>query len=311
MEKNKNGFLEIPFAWLFSIVVGIAILFLAIFLTVRVTQTQETQIDATTAKEIGILLNPLETSFESAKTTSLVLPKESRIYNQCNTNGYFGRQIIILSQQSFNKWTDTGVDVGFSNKYIFSENFTEGKKFPIFSKTFSMPFKVSDVIYLTSSEKKYCFVDAPADISEELKNLNQENIIVSNDCPVDSARICFNTDFNCEANVNMAGKYVDKNGKRMYFNGDTLMYAAIFSNPEAYECQFKRLMMRWEQLALIYGEKEGIISQEGCTSNIRTDLIILGSGISGIRNSFDLNPELIEGINELENKNEIANCKLW
>ena len=72
MEKNKNGFLEIPFAWLFSIVVGVVILFLAIFLTVRVTQTQETRLDATTAKEIGILLNPLETIFETAKTTSLI-----------------------------------------------------------------------------------------------------------------------------------------------------------------------------------------------------------------------------------------------
>ena len=311
MEKNKNGFLEIPFAWLFSIVVGVVILFLAIFLTVRVTQTQETRLDATTAKEIGILLNPLETSFETAKTTSLILPKESRIYNRCTNDGYFGRQILRLSQQSFNKWTDTGIDIGFSNKYIFSENFTEGKKFLIFSKTFSMPFKVSDVVYLTSSEKKYCFIDAPMEISEELKNLNQENIIVGNDCPADSARICFNTDFNCEANINMASKYVDKSGKRMYFNDDTLMHAAIFSEPELYECQFKRLMMRWEQLSLIYGEKEGIISKDGCSSTIRTDLIVLGSRIGGIRNSFDLNPELIEDINNLKNKNEIANCKLW
>ena len=309
MEKNKNGFLEIPFAWLFSIVVGVVILFLAIFLTVRVTQTQETRLDATTAKEIGILLNPLETSFETAKTTSLILPKESRIYNRCTNDGYFGRQILRLSQQSFNKWTDTGIDIGFSNKYIFSENFTEGKKFLIFSKTFSMPFKVSDVVYLTSSEKKYCFIDAPMEISEELKNLNQENIIVGNDCPADSARICFNTDFNCEANINMASKYVDKSGKRMYFNDDTLMHAAIFSEPELYECQFKRLMMRWEQLSLIYGEKEGIISKDGCSSTIRTDLIVLGSRIGGIRNSFDLNPELIEDINNLKNKKEIANCK--
>ena len=311
MEKNKNGFLEIPFAWLFSIVVGVVILFLAIFLTVRVTQTQETRLDATTAKEIGILLNPLETSFETAKTTSLILPKESRIYNRCTNDGYFGRQILRLSQQSFNKWTDTEIDVGFSNKYIFSENFTEGKKFLIFSKTFSMPFKVSDVVYLTSSEKKYCFVDAPMEISEELKNLNQENIIVGNECPANSARICFNTDFNCEANINMASKYVDKMGKRMYFNDDTLMYAAIFSNQELYECQFKRLMMRWEQLALIYGEKEGIISNEGCSSSIRTNLVVLGSRISGIRNSFDLNPELIEGINDLRSKNDAASCKLW
>lgn len=311
MKNNKGGFLEIPFAWLFSIVVGVVILFLAIFLTVRVTQTQETRLDAATAKEIGVLLNPLETSFETAKTTSLVLPKESRIYNQCNTQGYFGRQIIRLSQQSFNKWSDSGINVGFSNKYIFSENFTQGEKFLIFSKTFSMPFKVSDVVYLTSSEKKYCFVDAPSNVAEELKNLNQENLFVGNECPANYARICFNTDFNCEANINMASKYVDKNGKRMYFNDDALMYAAIFSNPEVYECQFRRLMMRWERLASIYGEKEGIISKDGCSSSTRTNLISLGSRIGGIRNSFDLNPTLISDIDELKNKNDGASCKLW
>ena len=311
MKKMNRRGVEFQFAWIFAMLVGMIILVLAIYAVTRIVQTEETVVDASTAKEIGILLNPLETGFESAKTTSLILPKETRIFNGCSNESFFGRQTIKISQKSFNKWTDTDIDVGFSNKYIFSENFTEGKKFLIFSKTFSMPFKVSDVVYLTSSEKKYCFIDAPMEISEELKNLNQENIIVGNDCPADSARICFNTDFNCEANINMASKYVDKSGKRMYFNDDTLMHAAIFSEPELYECQFKRLMMRWEQLSLIYGEKEGIITKEGCSSNIRTDLIILGSRIGGIKNSFDLDPTLIQGIDDLRNKNGAASCKLW
>ncbi len=83
---------------------------------------------------------------EIQKATSLILPSETRIYNKCNTDGEFGRQIIKISQKSFDKWTETDVDVGFSNKYIFSENYVEGKKFYIFSKPLDFPFKISDLI---------------------------------------------------------------------------------------------------------------------------------------------------------------------
>ena len=72
-----------------------------------------------------------------------------------------------MAQKDFNKWGDVSVDVGFENKYIFSDREVEGKKFYVFSKPFEFPFKVTDLIYMTSSLKKYCFVNAPEDIEEE------------------------------------------------------------------------------------------------------------------------------------------------
>ena len=120
------------FAWLFAIIVGAFILFLAIYAATKIVNTEQTSLDAQAAKEIGVLLNPLETGFETGKTTSLRLPSETRIYNRCNNNGVFGRQIIQISQKSFNEWSDTDVNVGFSNKHIFSEDYVEVKKFFIF-----------------------------------------------------------------------------------------------------------------------------------------------------------------------------------
>ena len=131
---RKNGFLQISFAWLFALIVGGFILFLAIYASTSIVKTERTSIDASTAKEIGVLLNPLETGFETGKTNSITLPSETRIFNRCNNNGFFGRQILKISQKNFNKWTDTNVNVGFSNKYIFSENYVQGKKFFLFSK---------------------------------------------------------------------------------------------------------------------------------------------------------------------------------
>ena len=273
---NKKGFLQISFAWLFAIIVGAFILFLAIFASTSIIQTEQTSTDAQTAKEIGILLNPLETGFETGKTNSIIIPSETRIFNRCNNDGFFGRQIIKVSQKTFGEWTDTGVDVGFSNKYIFSENFVEGKKFFLFSKPFEFPFKVTDLIYLTSAEKKYCFLNPPKQIEEEISSLNQENLLLNN-CDVNSVRVCFNSNSNCDITVNYGSRYVDKNNERMFFYTDSLMYSAIFSEKEIYECQLKRVMQRAEQLSLLYVDKAEFISREGCNTNLNQELLELNN----------------------------------
>lgn len=307
--KNKKG-VEFQFAWLFGLVVGMIILVLAIYAVSRVIQTEELSIDAATAKEIGVLLNPLETGFESAKTTTLVLPKETRIFNGCNNESVFGRQTLRISQRSFNKWTDTNINVGFSNKYIFSENFTEGKRFLIFSKPFEFPFKISDVIYLSSSNEKYCFqnLENVPDIENELKNLGQENIFIG-DCPENSIKVCFSG--NCEIEVNYADKYVNKDSKTLHFSDDSLMYAAIFSEPRIYECQTERLMKRASQLTLLYAEKADIVASKGCNSDLKTELLILSDRLNETKQSANVNTALINDVEEIQEKNENANCKLW
>ena len=51
-------------------------------------------------KEIGILLDPLETSFESAQTTSITIPTETRINNICDSSEAFGEQGIQLDNKA-------------------------------------------------------------------------------------------------------------------------------------------------------------------------------------------------------------------
>ena len=307
---NKKGFLQISFAWLFAIIVGAFILFLAIFASTSIVQTEQTSTDAQTAKEIGILLNPLETGFETGKTNSIIIPSETRIFNRCNNDGFFGRQIIKVSQKTFGEWTDTGVDVGFSNKYIFSENFVEGKKFFLFSKPFEFPFKVTDLIYLTSAEKKYCFLDPPEQIEDEISSLNQENLLLNN-CDVNSVRVCFNSNSNCDITVNYGSRYVDKNNERMFFYTDSLMYSAIFSEKEIYECQLKRVMQRAEQLSLLYVDKAEFISREECNTNLNQELLELNNLENNFRSSENFNNNIINLVDKIKTRNKIAECKLW
>jgi len=306
---KKRGDIGIPFAWLFAIIVGGFILFLAVFISIKLIGTEQTTQDAKVGKEIGVLLNPLETGFESGKTTSLTIPTETRIYNKCDNKGNFGRQVIQISQKSFNKWSETNIDVGFSNKYLFSDKIVEGEKFYVFSKPFEFPFKVTDLIYITSSLKEYCFIDAPEDIEEEIEDLKQENVKLEN-CSDESVKVCFSGGTDCDINVRYNLGIVSKKEGNSYFIDDALMYAAIFGDAEIYECQVKRLMQRLEQLTILYRDKANFVSRTGCDSNINSELLQLNN----MANSFDESSELATILNvveDIEGKNDYAQCRIW
>ena len=247
----------------------------------------------------------MEIGFESGKSNSITFPVETRIYNKCNNNGEFGRQIIQVSQKSFNKWSETEIDVGFSNKYIFSNGFAEGKKFYVFSKPFEFPFKIADLIYITSASEKYCFVNPPEEIEKELLFLDQENLIVKN-CSEDDVKVCFSG--TCDIRINLNTKQVIKEESSVSFNDDALMYAAIFSDENVYECHVKRLMKRLENLAILYNEKAIFLSLKGCNSNL--DLLTLINLAQDFDNSQELN--LISEIaEEIQEQNNLGECKLW
>lgn len=308
--QNKRGFIDIPFAWLFAIIVGAVILFLAIYISIKIIGNEEETISAKTSKEIGIILNPLETGFETGKTSSISFPVETRIYNECDDTGTFGKQKIRVSQKSFRKWSETEISPSFENKYIFSEESVEGKKFNLFSKPFNFPYKVADLIYITELTKEYCFIDAPYEIEEELNSLNQKNIHAEN-CSSNNnmIRVCFSNSLNCDVNVDYPRNSVEKNRSVVYFESDALMYSAIFSDKEIYECQLKRLMKRTAQLSLLYKDKASIIQQKtGCSSNL--ELSILYNIAINLQNSNGIS-SVNSVAEDIKDKNEQAMCRLW
>ena len=313
--KNRKGFIEISFAWLFGIIAGAVILFLAIFAATRIINIGQSATGAETQNQIAVLLNPLETSFQTGQITSIGLPVETRIYNDCDDkSGIFGKQIISVSQQSLGRWTTPTTGIGFQNKYIFSDNVVEGKGFFLFSKPFSFPFKISDLIYMTSASVNYCFMEPPDNVHEELLRLNEKNILLANNsfkCPAKSLTICFHGE-NCNISVdNYPQGTVTKDNNVTAFYGDALMYGAIFSDKKTYECQLKRLMKRATQLSSLYIEKGNIISQAGCSSS---DLISELSSFSSSANSFGNSSEinnLITTANQMQDKNDATTCKLW
>lgn len=307
MGKNKRA-LGISFAWLFAIIVGGFILFLAIYGTTKTIESGQLETSAKTGKELGILLNPLETGFESGSSVALRTPVETRIFNNCYNYDEFGEQAIQISERSFNKWPDPILENTFKNKYIFSPSPSQGRQFYIFSKPFEFPFKIADVVYLTSLEDKYCFINAPLEINEELLDLEQPNLFVDN-CPEESIQVCFDS-INCDIDVSYSEGIVEKNNYRVYFKTDALMYAAIFGNQEIYECQVDRLMQRTKSLAQIYKEKSDLLSGKGCQAELDVSLITFSNLVSSFEDSYSLF-EINDIINNLKYQNEFADCPLW
>jgi hypothetical protein len=324
-HMNNKGFLQMPFAWMFGLIVGAFILFLGIYFAVQLTDTSKTTVDVQTSKDIGILLNPLEIGFESGKTTFLELAQETRIYNNCSESTLgdeFGRQRLEVSQKSLGEWSDTGIKVSFFNKYIFSPYPTQGKTFIIFSKPFEFPFKVADLTYIIPKSKEYCFINAPEHIRDEIHKLKLNDNIFNvsqgdeGDCPVNSEKVCFydisGRRSGCDTTINSRDNefFKGRETNPHHYEGDALMYAGIFADSELYECQFRRLMKRTSSLAQLYEEKSLFIM-----SYCHTNLNLIGlreraDALAGTSSRL-MQGEVIDIMKEVERANRMANCKLW
>ena len=323
--KCKRSF-ELPFSWLFAIIAGVIILLLAIYATSRLISvgTYATQSEA--GKQIAILLNPVVNGITSAYATKIDLKRETRLTFGCyteNSKSYFGKQVISFAEESGlgKKWQESGANISIYNKFIFSDKLEQGKKIYIFSKPFYTGFRVDDLIFL--SMENYCFVAAPEKIKNEVIGLNMKNINISSSlesCQKNSAKVCFDFqedacnvsvygtcgDFDCEDQYE-AG-YVIKNGKQMnYFK--SLIYAAIFSSPENYECNINRLGKKIGELAAIYKDKADMVRLKGCDSVIGVYLDQL------ISSSDKLNSAKLENVYNkaklMDEQNCDANCKIY
>jgi hypothetical protein len=312
--KNKKG-IAMSFNWIFAILAGGFILFLAVFSAGKFIRTSEQTLYTETAASLISLFDPLETGLASGKAHEIGFKKKSKIFFDCeeNLNPPFGKQTISFSEQTFSdEYGERGQRVSIKNKYIFAEDVVEGDDVYIFSKPFFMPFKVTDLVMVTSQDTDYCFYDSPDDIRESLEGLNMRNIIFMNETnKCEGVDVCFGTSkTSCEVKVIEDQGYLIKreSGKRVYYQGD-LIYGAIFSSPTMYECNVKRIKVKFDELAKIYLEKIGIIERKDCISNLGGKLSVMLGGIEDSRALIGLFG-LAEDVDSV-NRQAKSGCQLY
>lgn len=311
LKQNKKAQLDISFSWIFAFIIGAFIIFGAIYGVSKFSSMSEQKISSETAMDLGSFLNPLETSIEASKSVYIQLPLNSRIHNSCDKYGTFGSQGLTVQEFIKGEWSARGAKVTFRNKYLYSSELEEGKGFYAFSKPFKYPFKVANVIYMTSVDENYCFVNPPVKIKKELTELKQANLLVE-DCSnaENMIKVCFSSSSGCEITVNYNSRSVRKGSKTMYFDDDSLMYAAIFSDFEIYECVTERLVKRASELVKIYQGKAVLISTTGCVSDVLSSLNQLNQLFLDYTSSSDLFSQS-QIVKLIENENAYSRCNLW
>ncbi len=316
--KSKKG-LEMGFSWIFGLLVGAMILGLAIYGVMRLVDISIKEIDIKTAQNFLGVLDPLQTTIQEGSGDSIKLPVQTRIYTTCNEEGAFGNTLLQISQLNGlgGKWSKKSSPIRKNNAYLFSEDIIEGKNIFVFIFPVKMPFKVGDMI--VSYTDNYCFVGAPDEIEREIRGLitgENQNIVVTSSktsCPEGSKTVCFsggscNISITCFDNDCTQGNVV-KSGKNFYFV-DKLLYSAIFSSQENYECNVNRFMMRLNYLSDIYLQKSQFVASRGCNTGLTSDMKILSESAKNYRQTGDLGNIKILA-DSIDDKNSNLGCHLF
>jgi hypothetical protein len=140
--KSKRGQITVQFNWIFVLVVGAIILLF--FVGIINTQRELSQ-----KKIAAVVLNDLEaiaTGAEVSKgTAQLIDIPNLDIEFDCTDDCLCQYIIHDLPNQ-------------FKDKIIFAPNLVHGRKMVAWTKDWSMPFRVTNYLYLTSPEVRYIFL---------------------------------------------------------------------------------------------------------------------------------------------------------
>jgi hypothetical protein len=270
---NRKGF-EMSFSWMFALLVGGAVLALALFGVGSFINSERYVLDTETAQQIEGLLNPLQTGLESgSRPGKITFPVETQLITRCTVDEKFGsHKIRIASKSGFgDSYQESGAENTVRNHFIFSDRVIEGKEVSVLVKPFNFPYKVGDMIMLWSDD--YCFVDPLQSVRDDLEGLNVTGArIVNNlvECSSEETQVCFGSggsSLGCDVTVSGSASSgsVLKDGRRIFYDGD-LLYGAIFADVDMYECSVKRLMARAGSLAEIYADKSELIATQGSAS---------------------------------------------
>ena len=306
----KKGMIE--FGWIFSLIIGAIILVLALVFSRTLIQTETSKGEAELVSGLDILLNPFTsvggTTITLAK--NITLPSNTNITFRCDQNYTIGRNIMkVISETVFGK--GQGFERNIYNKYIFSPANIQEKKIFVLGKSLEMPFRVDDAIYII--DKPYCFFNAPSDVKEELEAVSVP--VKFDSCETGNRKVCFGQT-GCDINIASSDDYESgtvTKGKTVYFATRTLLYAAIFSDPDIYRCNVQRLMKRLSNVTDVYIYKAGQISARGCElRDIEVELAALKTASNLAGNS--LNPDfaqIFEQAKTVASTNKLLECPVF
>ena len=135
---KKRGAIEVQFNWVFVLIVGAMIL---LFFTTAIMR----QKDISEAKIAATILTDLETITTGAKVSRSTF----QIINVPDTKIKFSCDDCLC------KFSIGDNSKPFRDKVIFAPEYIKGRQVLAWTQEFSMPFRVSNLLYLTSPQLRY------------------------------------------------------------------------------------------------------------------------------------------------------------
>jgi hypothetical protein len=312
---------DFNFVWLFAIVAGSAILLLAIYGAIRFGTTTSRIQSTELAKAISVVTDSMQTGFAGGRKSVINLPKETILQTDCVADSSFGYNTItaLIKERPNKDFERFGERIRVDGKYLFVSN-ESGKNFYVFSVPFEMAFKVADMVIIDSRE--YCFIglDDDSDIRNTLSIIGDKAIFGINNCTDDSIRVCFGPSENCDITVSSNDRFETGSvsnilGQQVDYVGN-LIYPAIFSEENLYECNVKRLMYRQYVLSNLYLNKIGLMSggMRNCGDSLSGELgslISLSDSLSGNMDYNSLKSLYNSAKNLKEDEYRRVSCRLW
>jgi len=154
--SKKRGAIEVQFNWVFVLIVGALIL--AFF--INISTVQKKNADQTLAFD---LLSRVDLIMSGA----LTIPKTGQVFDMPAID--FGVECSRIST--------LGVSRQFPGRIVFSPDTLSGKRLVIWSQDWTVPFKVSNFLYLTTSNVRYVIVsDSNDDYAKQFYDSLPDNI---------------------------------------------------------------------------------------------------------------------------------------
>jgi len=262
---------ELPaFAWLFSIIIGAAILFLAFFFVTQYgKQVAQPQEQVGLGSGINMLLEPFTAVGSLVEAKGSILEFTSNVYIEfgCNSVNDYSE---IKAKKATHKTFDLTKNA--YDKYIFSNIITTQEKESLlaFSVPIKEPFYIATPTIITKGN--YCFVGLPFQYKNILEsiddNINETKYNFNytssqGSCPAGYTKVCFSLS-GCDININCLDASCNYGSINDKFWFNELVFAGIFSKSETYNCNLDRILERAKKVAFIYKQKSLNLQNKGC-----------------------------------------------
>jgi len=147
--KYKRGAIEIQFNWIFVLIIGAVILTLFSSIILRQKGLSEDTQNILILNNLKAILSGSEVS---QGTVNIVKIPETRIEFKCGrySIGGFSEQLDVMN--------------------VFTPSILEGNRLISMTLDFSMPYRITNTIYLTNPKYRYVFID-DNNIAQQIKDL--------------------------------------------------------------------------------------------------------------------------------------------